>query len=774
MSTAFRNLHTLALACIALACTATVSGQTSLPVYADSLQNGFQDWSWAPSRNLYNSSPVHSGSRSISVTASYWQGLSFWHSDIDTTPYAGFTFWAHGGSAGGQRLQIYAEYGTNSGPAWPLPSALPANSWQQYTVSLSALGISNVATFNRITFQLKNNGTSGTFYVDDVEFLPHPIPALANISVNATRALQVAEERHFGVNLAVWDSYYDPPYHTTTAALLREMGCTVVRMPGGSLSDEYHFDSNTTYTNTWQWQTSFPDFMRVYTNANVQGIVTVNYGTGSPQEAAAWVAYANGNASLYGSAGDITIGVDAGGRDWKTAGYWARLRSLTAAQNTDNKLDFLAIGRGSPFGIRYWEIGNECYGTWERDTNTLTHHAHTYAVRAANYIARMKAIDPGIQIGVVATPGESSNDNGYTDHPAVNPRTGQTNYGWTPVMLTTLKNLGVAPDFLVHHVYPQWTNPENPASSPDNDTTLLQSTGNWARDAADLRQQIKDYLGEGGSNVELVCTENNSDAGAQGRQSTSLVNGLYYADSLGRLLKTEFRGFAWWDLRNGTDPDGYFGSNIYGWRTYGDLGMINGQSTRHPAFYAAKLMQGLARPGDKILETTSDYPYLSAHAARRANGSVALLVINKSLLTNLNAQIGLIGFTPAPETTVRFYGIPNDEAARTNAPAAAQDISTGILTNAGATFASTFPMMSMSLMTLTPPAPSLSLVAPVSEDLFVIQIEGQVNVPYVLQTSSDLGNWASLSTNTLTGTTLRITNAVSGGPQQFWRAAWLP
>src|SRR5207249_6349243 len=128
-------------------------------------------------------------------------------------------------------------------------------------------------------------------------------------------------------------------------------------------------------------------------------------------------------------------------------------------------------------------------------------------------------------------------------------------------------------------------------ASPDSDISLLQSTGNWAADAADLRQQITDYFGSGGTNIELVVTENNSDAGAQGRQSTSLVNGLYYADSLGQLLKTEFNGFIWWDLRNGTDTGGYFGSSLYGWRNYGDLGVINGLDTRHPVFYAAKLVQ---------------------------------------------------------------------------------------------------------------------------------------------------------------------------------------
>src|SRR6185295_14586097 len=170
------------------------------------------------------------------------------------------------------------------------------------------------------------------------------------------------------------------------------------------------------------------------------------------------------------------------------------------------------------------------------------------------------------------------------------------------------------------------------------------ASSNWAADAANLRQQIQDYFGDAGTNIELVVTENNSDSGAQGRQSTSLVNGLYYADSLGSLMKTEFNAFIWWDLRNGTDTGGFFGPNIYGWRSYGDLGFINGPTNRHPTFYAAKLMTSFVSPGDTVLTATSDYPLLSAYAARRASGALALLVVNKSKTATLTGQFAVTAF----------------------------------------------------------------------------------------------------------------------------------
>jgi hypothetical protein len=335
--------------------------------------------------------------------------------------------------------------------------------------------------------------------------------------------------------------------------------------------------------------------------------------------------------------------------------------------------------------------------------------------------------------------------------------------------------MNVTPDFRVHHHYPQYTDGNNPSGSSDNDLTLLQSTGNWATDAATLRQHITDYFGAGGSNIELVVTENNADSGAQGRQSTSLVNGLYYADSLSQLLQTEFKGFVWWDLRNGTDTAGYFDPTIYGWRPYGDLGMVNGLNTRHPTFYAAKLMQWFARPGDTILNATSDYQWLSTYAARRANGSVALLVLNKSLVTNLDAQITVDGFTPIAAATVRSFGVVNDEAARTNGPAAAKDITTNSIATAGTNFTYNFPMLSMTLVTLDPAAPRLASVAAVPEGQFVFQLQGQADVRYVIQTSTNLSAWTSVATNLLSSSTINLTNTIlPGTSMQFWRAVWQP
>ena len=73
-----------------------------------------------------------------------------------------------------------------------------------------------------------------------------------------------------------------------------------------------------------------------------------------------------------------------------------------------------------------------------------------------------------------------------------------------------------------------------------------------------------------------------------------------------------------------------------------------------------------------------------------------------------------------------------------------------------------------------PDAPQLQ-VLPGSTGQFIFRLLGDTNVPYVVQISTNLTTWVSVSTNTLPGGALNITNPVApGGSQQFWRALWQP
>ncbi len=716
----FRRPGKCLLALVLASSLTGLHAQNNLAIYTDSLVNGFQDWGWA-THNYTNTSPVHSGSNSVSVTiaTANYDGLQICRgSDLDSTPYTSVSFWINGGASGGQQLQVagLARILTTNN-VWQLTTNLAnltANTWQQITIPLSTLGVANKTNFTGLVIQSRIGAVQPTFYLDDIQLNANPPPALIHLGVNVTNTIRAADTRWFGLNTAIWDSNFDT---TFTSNALAELGTRILRFPGGSASDDYHWATGKSDTNTWAWATSFNNFVHIATNVGVQGMITVNYGGSTPQEAAAWVGSAN-----------VT----------------------------------------NHYAFKYWEVGNECYGTWENDTNALAHDPYTYATRAVQYITQMKAVDPTIKIGVPAVTGEDNNANGYSAHPAFNSRTSTSHNGWTPVVLATMKSLGVTPDFIVHHVYPEYQS--------DSDATLLQAATNWAPDAANLRQMITDYIGTGGTNIEILCTENNADAGTQGRQSTSIVNGLYLADSLAQLMKTEINSFIWWDLRNGLDYQGAggdFNSLLYGWRTNGDLGIIGNANLRYPTFYAFKLMQYFASTGDTVLNSTSDYNLLSSYASRKADGALTLLVINKNLATNLTAQISLTNFSPSGTATVRSFSITQDEATRTNSIVpGAQDIATNSISTASVNFTNTFPPYSMTLLTFAPAAPKVQ-TAVMNSGKFIFQLQGQAGVPYQIQTSTNLLAWVSNATITLTNTIWNVTNTTAPGAK-FWRAVWLP
>jgi hypothetical protein len=696
------------------------AAQDNLPIYTDNLVNGFQSWSWA-TVNLKTNSPTHSGAYAISVTDAGSQALYLEHPEFNTGPYASLSFWANGGAAGGQELQIVGLLDNSNGPAYKIGTALPANAWQQYTVPLASLGISNQANCIGFWIQGRTGKAQPTFFVDDIQLTAAPAPSVVHLGIDAADAVQIVDARQFGLNTATWDGSLGK---TQTLPVLQQIGCLALRWPGGSTSDGYHWASDAGGNAT---------FRQVATNLSAQVFTTVNYGTGTAGEAAAWV----------------------------------------LAANVTNHCNF-----------KYWEVGNECYGNWEIDSNAVPHDPYTYAQKAAAYIQQMKAANPGvpIKVGVVVVPGEDSYINN-SNHAAINPRTLATHYGWTPVLLSQLNSLGVLPDFLIYHFYPQYTTSgwTYYTASPDCDALLLQMAGNpspgnwsdWASAAGNLRQQASDYLGAAGTNVELCVTENNSDAGAMGRESTSLVNALYLADSTSQLMKTEFRSYLWWDLHNGPESDGDFDPTIYGWRNSGDYGITDLSDVPYPTFYAEKLLQHFARPGDTVLSGTSDSLLLSAYAVRRTNGALTLLVINKSMTTNLSAQIVLTNFAPASAATTLSYGPAQDLAASTNAVLALQDLATNDCTVAKA-FGYAFPPLSLTLFTLAPgPA---TLAAPVWQGgQFQWRLQGQPGTPYVIQTSPDLINWTPASTNFLPGSSVMLTNQiVPGSPRLFYRAVWEP
>jgi len=632
------------------------------------------------------------------------------------------TVWDEYGNAC-NTLEPFVTYGNNFATSGgPQPAVTPLagnNGWQHMVIPVSDFGsLTDLDDVQQMVFSMFDGYFPGacTMVLEfaNIEWDSPPVIANPAITLNPVNVVRTADARWFGINTGGYDYDFNVQ-HTVPES--QAAGWTIFRYPGGAAADGFDWEN---YTTSGQ-NNPFNNFAQVVTNLGDQAMITVNYGTGTPQEAAAWVAYAN----------------------------------------VTNHL-----------GFKYWEVGNEVYA-WptETDTNVPGHDPWLYGQRAATYIQQMKAVDPTIKVGVVVVPGLEPDPGTNTPHYATNLITGQVFSGWTPVVMSQLREAGVTPDFVIYHYYAE--------NGVENDQSLL-ATANWASDAAELRADINDFLGPPGTNVELLITENNADAAVPGKQSVSLVDGLYYADSLGQIMQTEFNCRMWWQLHDGNAPftSGDMDPSLYGWRMYGSWGVMDWENgfeliNRYPSYFAAELLTHFIRGGDKVVSAVNDLPLVSAYGALRTNGTVALLLINKSPTNYYDAGITLTNWSPGETATVYSYGMPQDDAAR-NGNNSACDIATNTC-NVSANFNYVLAPYSMNVIVFTEggAAPSLCVLPSSTPGQFVLQLSGQANIPYILQSSPDLYHWTSVSTNTLGGGVLDITNSIAPGTsQQFWRALW--
>jgi alpha-N-arabinofuranosidase len=157
--------------------------------------------------------------------------------------------------------------------------------------------------------------------------------------------------------------------------LAGEQGITLVRFPGGTLSDFYHWkngigpqDRRPTSPHGSDSGRSVnrfgtPELMKFCGQIGANPLLTVNVGTGTPEEAAAWVAYCN------------------------QPGHAERA----------------ADGFPEPFGVKLWEVGNELYLSGNDVERSITMPPEQYAARFLAFAKAMRAVDPRISLMAIGT-----------------------------------------------------------------------------------------------------------------------------------------------------------------------------------------------------------------------------------------------------------------------------------------------------------------------------------------------------------------------------------
>ncbi len=96
----------------------------------------------------------------------------------------------------------------------------------------------------------------------------HAATATVHVTVNADEGLGTVPETAYGANQAVWDGNMNTP---ASASLLKQANVGMLRYPGGSYGDGFHWQTNTVPaaassspapTSTPSWARSSPSARR--------------------------------------------------------------------------------------------------------------------------------------------------------------------------------------------------------------------------------------------------------------------------------------------------------------------------------------------------------------------------------------------------------------------------------------------------------------------------------------------------------------------------------
>jgi hypothetical protein len=224
--------------------------------------------------------------------------------------------------------------------------------------------------------------------------------AASTVTVQAGSTLATIQPGAVGANEPVWNPRLPD---AAVPALVRKAGIKMLSFNAGPITDLYHWKDGTLspdpdpadhpydYVANLPPQFSFDQFATTAQKSGAQMLIHVNYGTGTPQEAADWVRYAN------------------------------KVKHLN---------------------IKYWAIGEEIWGNggisgglnFQPDGHA-DKSPQAYGNNSLQFIAAMKAVDPSIKVGVELS--------GVSTLPVLQQ--------WDTAVLSTV---GSAVDFVDYHQYP--------------------------------------------------------------------------------------------------------------------------------------------------------------------------------------------------------------------------------------------------------------------------------------------------------------------------------
>jgi len=496
----------------------------------------------------------------------------------------------------------------------------------------------------------------------------------------------------FGVNIAIWNNA-ETLKNEKTRSMFRDAKIGLIRIPGGSASDQYFWNGNKVRrgnnspdaidTSRYNWKTrtwnidysewapgfigywGFPenpqkaqigtwhgnsdvkDHLEFIKSVGAEPLICVNAGTGSVKDAAEWVKWAN---------------------------------------------------KKTKYHTLFWEIGNELDGGWESGNirpDGRKMNGKIYSELFLSFAKEMKKIDPNILIG--------------------GPAGGA---GPESLIKDLLTIAGKEVGFISYHDY--YT------SGAGTIEEMFDKLNTIKKNISAIKKLVKEYQPQREKEILIGLTEWNCKL-FEDEHTRDLFSGLWVASAFGEMAESDIDYATFWDSFTAKPESG------------GGHGFII-ENTLEPlaSFHMFNLLG--QHYGDTILEVENSNPLLKVYSSKDSSGKLFLLVVNTSITQDIKEKISLEGFSSSPVAKVfrfstaeyRWNGTKN-QTEWNNGPSE-------MLIQAQKEFEYNFPSFSAFVFEFSPAGEKKeSLLSVLGKEETVVPVSSQVNLKVLLTDSEGNG-----------------------------------
>ncbi|KAK3299673.1 glycoside hydrolase family 51 protein [Chaetomium fimeti] len=217
----------------------------------------------------------------------------------------------------------------------------------------------------------------------------------SSISIHPSNKIAKIDDNIYGgftehMGRCIYGGIYDPGnplsdengFRKDVIDAFKELNVPVVRYPGGNFCATYNWLDGVgprenrpsrpelAWIGTETNEFGTDEFMKWCEVVGTEPYICLNMGTGTLAEALGWLEYCNSDRNTY----------------------YANMRRKN--------------GREKPYNVKYWALGNECWGAWQVEQMTK----EDYAKKAYQWAKALKLLDPSITLILCGETGFSSWD----------------------------------------------------------------------------------------------------------------------------------------------------------------------------------------------------------------------------------------------------------------------------------------------------------------------------------------------------------------------------